>query len=68
MRSDHTTLRQVELRDEAVRILHRAITHALIHEEMQALAALQGAKAREWYEDVNELSGLGCVFREKAAG
>lgn len=64
--SDHSTLRQVELRDEAVRILHRAITHALIHEETQALAALQGPKAREWYEDTNELAGLGCVFKAVA--
>ena len=60
--SDHTTLQQVLLRDQAVRILHRAITHALLHEEAAALAALHGPRAREWYEDVDELAGLGCVF------
>jgi len=64
---DHTTLRQIELRDEAVRILHRAIAHVMEHQESAALSALQGPKAREWYEDIGEYSGLGVIFSGRAA-
>jgi hypothetical protein len=64
---DHTTLRQIELRDEAVRVLHRAITNALCGHEAAALASLSSPRAREWYEDVNEYAGLATVFSEKAA-
>jgi hypothetical protein len=62
---DHVALRQVELRDAAVRVLHRAISHVLEGQEAQALAALQGPRAREWYEDVSEYSGLTCVLSER---
>lgn len=65
--SDYTTLSTVLLRDEAVRILHRAISHVLECQEREALAALEGPKAREWYEDVGELSGLGVVFKADRA-
>lgn len=65
--SDHTTLRQIELRDEAVRVLHRAITNALCGHEAAALASLSAPRAREWYEDINEYAGLATVFSERGA-
>jgi len=65
--SDHTTLRQIELRDEAVRVLHRAITNALCGHEAAALASLSAPRAREWYDDVSEYAGLSCVFDERAS-
>jgi len=61
----HVTLQQVELRDEAVRILHRAISHVQAEQYKEAFQALDGPKAREWYEDINEHSGLGCVFKSE---
>lgn len=64
---DHVPLRQVELRDEAVRILHRAISHVQAEQIREAVAALQGERACEWYEDISEFAGLGVVFRRRGA-
>lgn len=62
-----TTLETVELRDEAVRILHRAIEHVQQYEYTLALRVLDCERSREWFEDVDTLAGLGCVFSERRA-
>lgn len=60
-----TTLETVELRDEAVRILHRALSHVQAYEYRKALGELESDRAREWYDDIQSLSGLGCVFQSR---
>jgi hypothetical protein len=60
-----STIEVIELRDEAVRILHRAIQHVRCADEEKALAELRTHEAAAWYDDVDALSGLGCVFKAR---
>jgi hypothetical protein len=63
-----TTIQVIETRDEAVRILYRAISFAQQYEYRSALRELDSERAREWYEDVQSLSGLGCIFTKREGG
>lgn len=60
-----TTVQVIETRDEAVRILYRAISCVQQYEYRKALLELESERARAWYEDVQSLSGLGCIFTKR---
>ena len=44
-------LHVAELRDEAVKLLRRAIEHTEAGEQVQALEVLQGVDATQWYAE-----------------